>query len=133
MEDSILISTKKVLGLDPSYRAFDFDVMMHINAAFSTLNQLGVGPIGGYSIDNELDGWSDLDFSVTLLGFVKTYVYLKVKSLFDPPTTSFAIEAMNKQLAEYEYRINLYRETAELEPDWPPPSGGNVILDGGAP
>lgn len=113
MENSILLSTKKVLGLDPSYTVFDQDVLMHINAAFSILNQLGVGPGAGFMIDDETAEWDDfvlLAGTEVSISLVKTYIQLKVRMLFDPPTTSFLIEAMTKQINEYEWRLNVFRE-----------------------
>jgi hypothetical protein len=113
METSILISTKKILGLDQSYTAFDQDVLTHINTAFSTLNQLGVGPVQGFFIEDETPTWDDfLDMvdDVMLHNMVKTYVYLRVRLLFDPPQTSYLIEALNQQLKEFEWRLNVERE-----------------------
>lgn len=114
MENSILRSIKKVLGLDYDYLAFDQDVIMHINATFSVLSQLGIGPTEGYTIEDDSALWDDYDLGTTTLSFkglVKTYMYLKVRMLFDPPTMSFLIEAMNRQIQEYEWRINVFRET----------------------
>lgn len=110
MEDRILASTKKVLGVPEDYTAFDLDIMTHINAAFSVLTQLGVGPAEGFFIDGEDPVWSDFITDPITLNMVKTYVYLKTRILFDPPTTSFLIEALNKQIAEYETRISYQRE-----------------------
>jgi hypothetical protein len=113
METSILISTKKILGLDQSYTAFDQDVLTHINTAFSTLNQLGVGPVQGFFIEDETPTWDDfLDMvdDVMLHNMVKTYVYLRVRLLFNPPQTSYLIEALNQQLKEFEWRLNVERE-----------------------
>ena len=110
MEDRILVSTKKGLGIPEDYTAFDIDVMNHINAAFSVLNQLGVGPSEGFMIESSNDSWMDFTEDNVMLNMVKTYVYLKTKILFDPPATSFLIEAMNEQLAEYEQRISYQRE-----------------------
>lgn len=115
MEESILKSTKKILGLDDSYTAFDLDVITHINSAFSTLDQLGVGPDGGFFIEDDRDEWSDFTVPKNQLNLIKTYVFLKVRMLFDPPTTSFLIEATNNQLREYEWRISTFREWA-LDP-----------------
>lgn len=110
MEDRILASTKKVLGVPEDYTAFDLDIMTHINAAFSVLTQLGVGPAVGFFIEDEAPVWTDfIDENVTL-NMVKTYIYLKARILFDPPTTSYLIEALNKQIAEYEARISYERE-----------------------
>lgn len=108
--NSILDSTKKVLGLDSEYTAFDQDVMMHINSVFSTLCQLGIGPDDGFMIEDETPTWADYLGGDKNLNSVKSYVYLKVRLLFDPPNTSFAIAAMEKQIEELEWRINVHRE-----------------------
>lgn len=110
MSESILESTKKVLGIDPDYDVFDMDVMMHINSAFSTLNQLGLGPEEGYMVQERGDEWGDFLNDDMRLNSVKTYVYLKVRILFDPPTTSFVLTAMQEQIKELEWRISTYRE-----------------------
>ncbi len=118
MENSILISTKKVLGLDAAYDVFDLDVLMHINAAFSILQQLGVGPEIGFMVEDETAVWQDFVLdpgSEISLNLIKTYVQLKARMLFDPPTTSFLIEAMNTQIQEYEWRLNVFREYARAD------------------
>lgn len=115
MENSILISTKKVLGVDADYTVFDLDILMHINAAFSILQQLGVGPAEGFFIEDDTAEWTDFVLypgSEISISLVKTYVQLKARMLFDPPTTSFLIEAMDKQIKEYEWRLNVFREFA---------------------
>lgn len=110
MSESILNSTKKNLGLDVDYKAFDPDVIMHINTAFATLNQLGIGPEDGFMIEDDEAVWADFLGSDLRLNNVKTYVYLRVRLLFDPPTTSFAIQSMKEQVKEFEWRINTHRE-----------------------
>ena len=110
MESSILNSTKKILGLSEDYAVFDLDVITHINAAFSVLNQLGVGPVDGYFIEDESDEWGDFDVPANQLNLVKTYIFLKTRLLFDPPTTSFLLDAMQNQIKEYEWRLNNFRE-----------------------
>lgn len=110
MEESILTSTKKILGLSEDYTAFDLDIITHINSAFSSLNQLGVGPSGGFYIEDKDEEWSSYGVPTTQLNMVKTYVWLKTRMLFDPPTTSFHIEAANNQIKEYEWRLNVFRE-----------------------
>lgn len=105
MEESILTSIKKLLGLEEDYGAFDIDVIIHINSAFFTLNQLGIGPEGGYSITGSSDEWIDFTGGRIDINAVKTYVYLKVRNLFDPPDTSYAREAFKKQAEEYEWRL----------------------------
>ena len=108
--DSILDSTKKILGLDPEYDVFDVDIITHINTAFFTLNQLGVGPAEGFMIVDNTSPWSWFSEVLVNLNAVKTYVYLRVRLLFDPPQTSFAISAMEKQIQELEWRLNVHRE-----------------------
>lgn len=110
MENSILISTKKILGLDASYTAFDLDIVTFINTTFSTLKQLGVGPEAGFSIDDSGDEvWTDF-VAPNEINDVRTYVFLKVQSYFDPPTTSYLISARKEQIAELEWRMNVSRE-----------------------
>jgi hypothetical protein len=115
MEESILLSTKKILGLDAAYKAFDLDVIIHINSAFSVLNQLGVGPTEGFSIEDESAQWDEFVVYPNQLNLVKTYIYLKVRMLFDPPGTSFLVESMNKQIDQYEWRLNVFSEV-EIPP-----------------
>lgn len=118
MEQSILISTKKILGIAADYTAFDLDIMTHINAAFSTLTQLGVGPAEGFMIENDKDEWYDFIENDPQLNTVKSYVFLKVRQLFDPPTTSYLISAVEKQIQEFEWRLNTSREATEwVDPD----------------
>lgn len=111
MENSILKSVKKPLGLTDEYDVFDQDVIMHTNSIFAFLNQLGIGPINGFAIEDDTALWTDFLADVAPLNMVKTYVFLRVRMLFDPPTTSFLLEAMKKQIDEFEWRINLYRES----------------------
>ena len=114
IDDSILNSTKKLLGIAEDYDAFDTDIVMHINSVFNTLSQLGLHPTDGFAIEDESSVWSEYIDNQKLYNSVKTYMYLKVRLLFDPPTTSFAIESFAKQIAEYEWRINVQIE--ELNP-----------------
>lgn len=118
MEDSILTSVKKVLGIEAGYTAFDEDILMHINSVFSTLNQLGVGPTDGFAITDMSTTWDAFLGADPRLNSVKTYVFLKVRILFDPPGTSYLIESMRKQAEELEWRLNVYREeTGWTDPD----------------
>lgn len=122
---SILNDTKKILGVEPDYTAFDVDIITHINGVFSTINQLGIGPEFGFEILDDVAEWEDflgVDPDLRLNG-IKTYIYLKVRLLFDPPATSFHLAAMEKQIAEIEWRLNAYRESIEWVPE-------EVILDG---
>lgn len=110
MDASILTSTKKVLGIDESYTAFDPDVIMHINTAFATLSQLGIGPASGFMIEDNGPMWSDFIGDDLNLNPVKTYVYMRVRLAFDPPGTSFHINALEEQIKELEWRLNVHRE-----------------------
>lgn len=105
--DSILQSIKKLLGLDENYDAFDDDVMMHINSVLMILTQLGVGPKNGFSITGEEETWEDyLGEDISKLSAVKTYMYLKVKTMFDPTSSSVVNEATKEMLKELEWRLN---------------------------
>lgn len=110
MSDSILNTTKKILGIEADYMAFDPDIMMHINSVFSTLYQLGIGPEDGFEIISADATWDDFIGGDPKLNSVKTYVYLRVRLLFDPPTTSYLIGALKEQVQEIEWRLNTYRE-----------------------
>lgn len=105
--DSILTSIKKLLMLDESYEHFDKDIIMHINSVLATLTQLGVGPPEGFSISDKNATWSDFIGDAKNLEAVRSYVYLKVRLLFDPPTSSALIDSINRQASEYEWRINI--------------------------
>jgi len=119
---SILTGTKKILGILEDYTVFDHDIITHINTAFSTLTQLGVGPAEGFMIEDETAEWVDfIDDTDLQYNSVKTYVYLRVRLLFDPPTTSYLIAAFQDQVRELEWRLNVHREETEwVDPD---PSG----------
>ena len=116
MSDSILEGTKKALGLEADYTPFDLDITMHINSVFLTLQQLGVGPTEGFSISGSEEKWEAFIGNNKNLNAVKTYMYLRVRLLFDPPTTSFAIESMANQVKEMEWRLN-----GQMEVSWVPP------------
>lgn len=114
MSDSILTSIKKNLGLVEGYTAFDPDITMYINSVFSTLTQLGVGPDGGFSIEDATTDWVDyLGGDLPQFNDVKTYITLRVRMLFDPPQTSFHLTAMKEQIQEHEWRMNVRREDVE--------------------
>jgi len=130
--DSILTNVKKIVGITEADTSFDSDIIMHTNTVFSVLTQLGIGPTAGFMIEDATSTWDDFlgirqsgqlqaDGSVVytdehlasankLLNMVKTYVYLRVRLIFDPPQTSFVIESLNKQIEELEVRINMVRE-----------------------
>jgi len=125
VSDNILTSTKKVLGIAEDYEAFDIDILMHINSVFATLNSLGIGPHDGYMVDEE-STWSHFLNDDHRLNSVKTFVYLRVRLVFDPPGTSYLIESLRKQAEELAWRLNVAREgTAWSDPVNP------LLVDGG--
>lgn len=107
---SILDDVKHMLGLLPAETAFDSDVIIHINSVFGTLHQLGVGPDGGFSISNNTAQWSDF-FSEMILNPVKSYTFLRVKLLFDPPQTGFTVSSIDRQIQELEWRLLVAAES----------------------
>lgn len=110
MSESILNGTKKILGIEESYTAFDADVLMHINSIFSVLNQLGIGPDNGFAIEDASSTWDDYLDGDLRLNSIKSYVYLRVRILFDPPMTAYLVTAMKEQIQELEWRLNVQRE-----------------------
>ena len=122
--ESILTSIKKLLGIMSDYTNFDDDIIIHINTAFAMLNQLGAGPEGGFVIVDANSRWEDYTTEKNL-NMVKTYIYLKVRLLFDPPTSTALIESINRTLSEIEWRIFLEgdpKPEEELPSDEEPPS-----------
>lgn len=105
MDDSILATIKKMLGLEADYTPFDTDVKVFLNSAMMTLQQLGVGPEEGFAVTDYTQKWSDFIPSGNLIEAVKTYLYLSVKMAFDPPNNSFVMDAMRQQKEELEWRM----------------------------
>jgi hypothetical protein len=104
--NSILNTIKKMLGMEIDYNAFDTDIIVNINSAIMILRQLGVGPPKGFFITGETETWDDLIGSSRLYDGVKTYIYLKVKSVFDPSTSTAASEASKEMIKELEWRLS---------------------------
>lgn len=111
MEESILVTIKKLLGITKEYTNFDTDIITHINTTFITLNQLGVGPKEGFMIKDDADIWSDFIGDNKKLNSVQTYIYLKVKLVFDPPLNSSVMEANKQMINELEWRLNVEAES----------------------
>ena len=111
--ESILTSIKKLLGITEDYEHFDPDIIMHINSAFMILTQLGVGPPGGFSISDDTAMWTDFVPDMSMVKSVKSYVYLRVRLLFDPPSSSAVIESINHMISEFEWRLNVAAESKE--------------------
>lgn len=107
-DQSILDSVKKVIGMDPSYTTFDIDIIMHINTQFSKLYNLGVGPKNAaFEIEDKNATWSDFLQGKTNINMAKTYVCMAVRLIFDPPPTSFGIDAIRKELEELGWRLHI--------------------------
>lgn len=114
--ESILNTTKKSLGIDPSDDSFDQDIIPIINTTIFSLSQIGVGPTHGFTVTTIDDKWTDYLTNIAInLEAVKTYIYLKTKLVFDPPTNSTVIENINNNLKELEWRMMLAVETNELQ------------------
>ena len=105
--ESILTSIKKLLGIAEEYTHFDTDIIMHINSVFSILTQIGVGPSEGFFITDDSASWADFLPNDARLELVKSYVYLKVKLMFDPPDRSSVMEANKNMISELEFRISV--------------------------
>lgn len=110
MSNSILDCTRKMVGVSDTDNTFDLDLITHINTALAVLNQLGVGPDLGFAIEDDVATWPDFLGDDLAMNLVKTYVYLYVRLLFDPPASGYLKDALEKQKTELEVRINLVRE-----------------------
>jgi hypothetical protein len=140
MADSILTSTKAALGVPESHEAFDTELILHINSVLSRLNALGLGPTQGFRITDKTSTWEEFLGSEYRLDDAKSYMYLRVKLLFDPPDIGFVITAIKEQIQEEEWRLTNRRddindESLGLVVDGGTPSSGSgsLVLDGGAP
>ena len=105
--ESILTSIKKLLGIAEDYTHFDNDIIMHINSVFLILTQLGVGPPEGFVIQDATALWTDFVADDKNLELIKSYTYLKVKIMFDPPLSSAVLDSTNQIIKEYEWRIQV--------------------------
>ncbi len=115
MNDSILLSIKKLLGLADENTDFDTDVILHINSVFAILQQLGIGPEDGFYIEGEDIVWSDfLGDDSYHLNMVKTYIGAKVRLLFDPPVSSAVMQSLEHVCSEFEWRANVAAENHQL-------------------
>ncbi len=107
---SVLISIKKLLGISEEYTPFDDVIIMHINSALMAVNQLGVGPEKPAYITDQMDTWQSTLGDIENVEAIKSYIYLKVRLLFDPPASSFVLESINRQITEWEVRLNIQAE-----------------------
>jgi hypothetical protein len=135
LEQSILKSTKKMLGIGDDDESFDLDIITHINSAFSHLNDLGVGPEDGFVIDDDSEEWDDFlpdadtdgKPNLVKLSKVKTVVFIRTKMVFDPSASSYLQDSMEKLLQEAEWRLSTNREST----DWVDPSPPALSLESG--
>ena len=110
--DSILTSIKKLLGIPEDHEHFDADLIIHINSVFLILTQLGVGPSEGFTISDKTATWDEFLPDEKNLEAVKSYMYMKVRLLFDPPLSSAVMECMNRTISELEWRLNVAAESS---------------------
>jgi len=130
-DGSILTDTKKALGIESDVVIFDSEIIMHINSVLGTLNQLGIGPEGGFEIVDATEIWDDFLVTDLKLSPVKTYVYLRVRLLFDPPANSWTTVAIKEQIEQLEWRLSSVREDAIPVPVVLPDEELSYELDGG--
>lgn len=116
MNESILNSVKKLIGLDSAYDAFNTDIIIHINSVLMLLNQLGVGE-KGFSITGDTETWADFLGSDSDLHMAKSYVAMKTRLVFDPPTNSTVMESLKQSIAEMEWRLNVQVDPADTFED----------------
>lgn len=116
-DKSILSNVKELVGIMPSETGFDEEIITHINTAFGTLQQLGIGPVDGFEIEDDSTKWTEYLGTTKILSMVKSYMKLRVRYLWDPPTTSFALTATKEEIREYEGRLNIAVETPPREED----------------
>ena len=115
LQESILNTIKKMIGVEENYKQFDIDLIVHINTAFAALAQIGHNLKDGYFISDMNNIWSEYITDTRLLDPIKTYVYLKTKLVFDPPSSSMVIESMKQTLKELEFRIQISAESIDKE------------------
>ncbi|MBP5588942.1 MAG: hypothetical protein J6X26_00210 [Bacteroidales bacterium] len=109
--DSILNSVKEMLGLDPEDTVYDTEIIAHVNAVFMHLMQIGVGPKEGFQITGDTETWNDFHNGRIDLGALKTYIWTRVKILFDPPSSSFVLDAQKNLGDEMEWRLYANEDT----------------------
>jgi hypothetical protein len=109
-----------MIGLDPSYKAYDLTVITHINTVFDRLQTLGIGPVDGFMIENDSTMWDDFLVGKKTLNSVKSYMYLSVRILFDPPQTSYLISSFQNQIDKMEWLLNMTREEELWSEPLPP-------------
>lgn len=114
MDENILDSIKILLGIQTTDFNFDQEIVMHINSVFMILHQLGVGPTTAFKITSNSEDWDDFLTTSVDLEAVKSYIFLKVRLLFDPPQNSFLVDSIEKQISEFEWRLQVQVEPYTL-------------------
>ena len=126
MADSIFNSVKKVVGLLGDVASFDEDILLHINSVVSTLRQLGLSIPADFYVRDDVQTWRDLLGEFRDLDLVKSYMTMKVRLMFDPPSSSFGLKSMEEMVKEYEWRINVLTDQPYSVPVPPSPEGSEV-------
>ena len=126
MTDSIFSSVKKVVGLLGDDGSFDEDILLHINSVVSTLRQLGLSIPADFYVEDDVQTWSDLLGEFRDLDLVKSYMAMKVRLMFDPPSSSFGLASMTEMVKELEWRINILTDQPYSVPVLPSPEGGET-------
>ena len=126
MTDSIFSSVKKVVGLLGDDGSFDEDILLHINSVVSTLRQLGLSIPADFYVRDDVQTWQNLLGEFRDLDLVKSYMAMKVRLMFDPPSSSFGLKSMEEMAKEYEWRINVLTDQPYSVPVPPSPEGSEV-------
>ena len=126
MTDSIFACVKKVVGLLGDVASFDEDILLHINSVVSTLRQLGLSIPADFYVRDDVQTWRDLLGEFRDLDLVKSYMTMKVRLMFDPPSSSFGLKSMEEMVKEYEWRINVLTDQPYSVPVPPSPEGSEV-------
>ena len=126
MADSIFNSVKKVVGLLGDDGSFDEDILLHINSVVSTLRQLGLSIPSDFYVRDDVQTWQDLLGEFRDLDLVKSYMAMKVRLMFDPPSSSFGLKSMEEMAKEYEWRINVLTDQPYSDPVLPAPEGSET-------
>lgn len=103
--DSILVTTRKLIGPNGNYDVFDEDLLVHINSFFEVLTQCGVGPEEGFRVIDENTKWSDFTTNGEEYAMARQYIVLRTRLAFDPPASSFAMDSLKKIADEMEWRM----------------------------
>ena len=126
MANSIFNSVKKVVGLLRDDDSFDEDILLHINSVVSTLRQLGLSIPSGFYVRDDVQTWRDLLGEFRDLDLVKSYMTMKVRLMFDPPSSSFGLKSMEEMTKEFEWRINVLTDQPYSVPVLPSPEGSET-------